>query len=327
MIRRREFITLLGGAAVAWPFAVQAQQGPAIVIGYLDSTSPGSRESIVASLRQGLREIGYVEGRNLRIEYRWAENHNDRLSALATDLVNRRVSVIVASAIRATLAAKAATSEIPIVFATANDPVRFGLVASLNRPGGNITGISWLSAALGEKRLAVLHDFTPTANIFGVIVNPNNANAQDNVKNAQEAAHILGARTVVANAATEDDFDAAISILARQGVHAALVLNDPLFFDRRTSLVSLMARYKIPAIYALREMVDAGGLMSYGASITDAHRQAGAYAGRILKGEKPADLPVMQSAKFELVLNLKTAKTLGIIVPPKLLFTADEVLE
>jgi putative tryptophan/tyrosine transport system substrate-binding protein len=323
---RRQFIALLSGAVLTSPNAVQAQQGVAVV-GYLDSTSPGSRESIVGALRQGLREAGFVEGTNLTIEDRWAEDHNDRLPSLAADLVNKRVAVIVTSAIRATLAAKGATSEIPIVFATANDPVRFGLVASFNRPGGNITGITWLSAALGEKMLGVLHDLVPGTNAFGVLVNPNNANADVNVKNVGDAAQAVKASLVVSHAATEDDFDTAISMLVKNGTQAIVVLNDPLFTDQRIKLVNSIARYAIPAIYSSREFVDAGGLMSYGASIADAHRQAGLYAARILKGEKPADLPVLQPTNFNLIINLKTAKALGITVPQSLLATADEVIE
>jgi putative tryptophan/tyrosine transport system substrate-binding protein len=325
-IRRRQFISMLGSAA-AWPLAAGARPAVMPVVGFLDSASPDNSAPRVAAFRQGLSETGYVEGRNLAIEYRWAEDHNDRLASLAADLVNKRVAVIVASAIRATLAAKSATTQIPIVFATANDPVQFGLVASFNRPGGNITGVAYLSAALGEKRLAILHDLIPRANVFGVIVNPNNANAEGNVKKLQGAALAIGAKSVIANAATENDFDAAISMLVQQRVQAALVLNDPLFTDRRDRLVSLVTRHEIPAIYPAREFVDAGGLMSYGASIADAHRQAGIYAGRILKGEKPADLPVIQPTKIDLVINLRTAKALELSIPPTLLAIADEVIE
>jgi putative tryptophan/tyrosine transport system substrate-binding protein len=306
-MRRREFITLAGGTA-AWPLAARAQQATIPVIGFLSSASPNGTSNFTAAFRAGLTETGYVEGQNVTVEYRWAENHNDELASLVADLVNKRVAVIVASAIRATLAAKSATTQIPIVFATANDPVQFGLVASFNRPGGNLTGVAYLTAELGEKRLAILHDLIPRANVFGVIVNPNNANAERNVKNLQGAALAIDAKSVIANAATEDDFDAAISMLVHQGVQAALVLNDPLFTDRRDRLVSLVARHEIPAIYPSREFANAGGLMSYAASIADAHRQAGVYAGRILKGAKPADLPVVQPTKFELVINLKTAK-------------------
>jgi putative tryptophan/tyrosine transport system substrate-binding protein len=326
-LKRREFITVIGGMAAAWPLVAGAQQPAMPVVGWLSSASPNGSSNFTAAFRAGLAETGYVEGQNVTIEYRWAENHNDRLTSLVVDLVNKRVAVIVASAIRATLAAKSATTQIPIVFATANDPVQFGLVASFNRPGGNITGVAYLTAELGEKRLAILHDLIPRANVFGVIVNPNNANAESNVKNLQGAALAIGAQSVIANAATEDDFDAAISMLVRQRVQAALVLNDPLFTDRRDRLVSLVTRHEIPAIYPLREFVDAGGLMSYAASVADAHRQAGVYAGRILKGAKPADLPVVQPTKFELVINLKTAKALGLQIPDKLLALADEVME
>ena len=326
-IGRRQFISALGGGAVAWPLAVRAQQPTMPVVGWLSSSSPNAPSQFISAFRAGLAETGYVEGQNVSIEYRWAEDHNDQLASLAADLVNKRVAVIVASAIRATLAAKSATTQIPIVFATANDPVQFGLVASFNRPGGNITGVAYLSAALGEKRLAILHDLIPRANVFGVIVNPNNANAEGNVKNLQGAALAIGAKLVIASAATEDDFDAAISMLVQQRVQAALLLNDPLFTGRRDRLVSSVTRHEIPVIYPAREFVDAGGLMSYAASITDAHRQAGVYAGRILKGEKPADLPVMEPTKIDLVINLRTAKALGLSIPPTLLAIADEVIE
>jgi putative ABC transport system substrate-binding protein len=325
-VKRREFIALLGGAALSAPVAARAQQALP-VIGYLDSTSPDTRKHIVSALWQGLNEAGFVEGRNVAIEYRFAENQNDRLPALAAELVQRQVAVIVGSAIRATLAAKAATSRIPIVFATANDPVQFGLVASLNRPGGNITGTTWLTAALGEKRLELLHQLVPAATSVALLVNPSNANAEGNIKNAQAAALALGLRTHVVRAASEDEVDEALAEASRQRVGALLVLNDPLFNDQRSRLVAALARRSLPAIYPSRDIVEEGGLMSYGASVADAHRQAGIYTGRILKGEKPTDLPVQQETKVELIINLKTAKALGITVPLALLGRADEVIE
>jgi ABC-type uncharacterized transport system substrate-binding protein len=268
-----------------------------------------------------------LRGRNVAVEYRFAANQNDRLPALAADLVQRQVAVIFGSAIRATLAAKAATSNIPIVFATANDPVQFGLVASLNRPGGNITGTTWLTAALGEKRLGLLHQMAPAAASVALLVNPFNANAERNLQNAQAAALALGLRAHVVKAASEEEFDAALAEASRQRAGALLVLNDPLFTDRRSRLLAAVARHPLPAIYPGRDFVEDGGLMSYGASSADSHRQAGIYAGRILKGEKPADLPVVQPTKFELVFNLKTAKALGLDVPPTLLALADEVID
>jgi ABC-type uncharacterized transport system substrate-binding protein len=326
-MRRREFIALLGGAAAAWPLAARAQQAAMPVIGFLSPTSPETMAHLLVALRQGLSETGYVEGRNLAIQYRWAHSQNDRLPTLAADLVRQRVAVIVASFIRASLAAKAATSTIPIVFTTANDPVQFGLVASLNRPGGNATGISFLTAALGEKRLEFLHELVPATTVVAVLVNPNNANAEINVNNIRAAARTVGSRVELLNVANERDLGSASAILDQRPAGALVVLNDPLFTDLRAEIVALAARHALPAIYGARESVEAGGLMSYGANTTDVFRQAGIYAGKILHGAKPADLPVLLPTRFELVINLKTAKALGLEVPAKLLALADEVIE
>jgi putative ABC transport system substrate-binding protein len=325
-MKRREFITLLGGAA-AWPLAARAQQTAMPVIGFLSPTSPEAMALLVVALRHGLSETGYVEGRNLAIQYRWARSQNDRLPELAADLVRHQVAVIVASFVRASLAAKAATSTIPIVFTTANDPVQFGLVASLNRPGGNATGISFLTAALGEKRLGLVHELVPAATAVAVLVNPNNANAEINVNNIKAAARTVGWRIELVNVASERDLERASAILAQRPAGALVVLNDPLFTDLRAEIVALAARHALPAIYGSRESVEAGGLMSYGANNTDVFRQAGVYAGKILYGAKPADLPVLLPTRFELVINLKTAKALGLTVPPGLLVAADEVIE
>jgi ABC-type uncharacterized transport system substrate-binding protein len=325
-MKRREFITLLGGAA-AWPLAARAQQTAMPVIGFLSPTSPEAMALLVVALRHGLSETGYVEGRNLAIQYRWARSQNDRLPELAADLVRHQVAVIVASFVRASLAAKAATSTIPIVFTTANDPVQFGLVASLNRPGGNATGISFLTAALGEKRLGLVHELVPAATAVAVLVNPNNANAEINVNNIKAAARTVGWRIELVNVASERDLERASAILAQRPAGALVVLNDPLFTDLRAEIVALAARHALPAIYGSRESVEAGGLMSYGANNTDVFRQAGVYAGKILQGAKPADLPVLLPTRFELVINLKTAKALDLTVPDKLLVAADEVIE
>jgi ABC-type uncharacterized transport system substrate-binding protein len=326
-MNRRAFISLLGGAAVAWPLAVRAQQPAMPVIGFLSPTSPEAMVPLVLALRHGLSETGYVEGRNLAIQYRWAHSQNDRLPELAADLVRHQVAVIVASFVRASLAAKAATSTIPIVFPTANDPIQFGLVASLNRPGGNATGISFLTAALGEKRLGLLHELVPAATVVAVLVNPNNANAEINVNNIEAAARTVGWRIELVNVASERDLESASAILTQRPAGALVVLNDPLFTDLRAEIVALAARHALPAIYGARESVEAGGLMSYGANNTDVFRQAGVYAGKILHGAKPADLPVLLPTRFELVINLKTAKALGLTVPDKLLVAADEVIE
>jgi putative ABC transport system substrate-binding protein len=324
-MKRREFITLLGAAAAVWPLVARAQQPVMPVIGFLRNTSPDVR--LVAAFRQGLNEAGYIEDQNVAIEYRWAENKDERLPALAADLVRRRVSVIVTGGQPASHAAQAATTAIPIVFATGGDPVHFGLVTSLNRPGGNITGISFLINELVSKRLELLRELVPTVTMIAFLVNPTAPLTEANTKEAQTAAHLLGLQLLVLNASSERDFDAVFSTLVQQQAGALVINPDALFTSHPNQLVALAARHAVPTIYYGREAIEAGSLMSYGTSFADAYRQAGIYTGRILKGEKPADLPVVQPTKFELVINLKAAKALGLTVPPKLLALTDEVIE
>jgi len=327
-LKRREFIALLGGAAAAWPLAARAQQAALPVIGYLSSLSPTSFPSYQAAFRAGLAAAGYVEGRNVTIEYRWAESQYERLPALAADLVRRQVVVIVATGGTASpLAAKAATGAIPVVFVSGGDPVKLGLVASFNRPGANITGATWLNNTMAAKRLELLREMAPRVETISLLVNPSNPNAADEAADLQAAARALGRQMHVENAQSHGDIDAAFSGFVRVRADALFIAADPFLNNRNTQLVVLAARNALPTSFPTRTGVEAGGLMSYGASPPDTYHQVGLYAGRILKGEKPADLPVQAPTKYELVLNLKTAKALGLTVPPMLLARADEVIE
>jgi putative ABC transport system substrate-binding protein len=326
-MRRREIITLIGGAAVAWPLGAHAQR-PMPVVGFLNAASPGPLRQQVAAFREGLKESDYVEAQNVAVEYRWAEGQYDRLPALVADLVRRQVSVIVSGGgAPAVLAAKAATTTIPIVFVAGGDPIRAGYVTSLNRPGGNITGVYQFTSGLEAKRLGLLHEMVPKATTIAVLVNPNFTDAENQLRDVQEAAARLGVQLVVLRANVESDFYAAFLVLVQQRTGALLVCASPFFNTRREQLVVLAARYGLPAIFEWRDFAAAGGLMSYGTSLADAYRQVGVYAGQILKGAKPGELPIVQSTRFELVINLSTVKALGIEVPPTLLARADEVIE
>jgi putative ABC transport system substrate-binding protein len=328
-MKRREFITLLGGAAAAWPLAARAQQAPHLpLVGSLNSVSSAEWANYMAGFRRGLSQMGYRDGQNVTIEYRWAGGHYDRLPALAGELVGRKVNVIFASGGPAVArAAKAATSSIPIVFTVGSDPVGAGLVASMNRPGGNATGVSHLSVDLAPKRLELLSELVPMARNFAMIANANNAADQADSKGTQAAAITRGHVIRVVWASTADELEATFGKFARQRPDALIVSPDPFFNSQRDRIVSASASLSLPTIYSWREYVDGDGLMSYGASLVDQYRLAGIYVGRVLKGEKPADLPVMQPTKFELLINLKTAKALGLDVPPTLLARADEVIE
>ena len=325
-MQRREFISLLGGA-VAIPLAARAQQSAMPVVGFLGTGSASSDDFRVTAFRQGLKDSGYAEGRNVAIEIRWADGQYNRLPQLAADLVGRSVAVIFAGPIAATLAAKAATSKIPIVFANGNDPVKFGIVASINRPNGNITGVSLLFNMLAAKHLELLHEMVPQAVLIGMLVNPSNPSAEVDSREIETAAKTLGRKLIMVSASTPEDIDAAFAKLAEQRIGALFIHADAYFASRYQQLAALARRYAIPTIFYIRDFVAAGGLMSYGPNIADAYRRAGVYSGRILSGEKPGELPVEQSVKVELIINLKTAKSLGLTVPMSLLARADEIIE
>ena len=327
MSSRREFITLLGGA-VAWPLAAQGQQPAMPVIGFLSGQSAQAFAPGVAGFRRGLNEAGYVEGQNVAIEYRWAEGRLDRLPPLAADLVRRQVAVIAATGgNNSALVAMAATSTIPIVFTSNDDPIRRGFVASINRPGGNVTGVSWFNAELGPKRLGLLHELVPNATIVALLINPDNPESARQPAELQEAARAIGLQIVVLTATTAGDIDTAFTAMVQNRVGALLVGSDPFMQNRREQVVALAAQHAIPTIYSGREMAGADGLMSYGNSLADVYRRAGIQTARILKGAKPSDLPVDQATKFELIINLKTARALSLDVPMRLLMQVDEVIE
>jgi putative tryptophan/tyrosine transport system substrate-binding protein len=326
-MRRRDFIAAAGSTAVAWPLAVRAQQPAMPVIGFLAGQSRQGRAYLTAALKQGLSETGYIEGQNTGIEYRWAENQNNRLPELAVELLARKVAVIVAGPLPAALAAKAATADIPIVFAIGGDPVKGGLVASLNRPDGNVTGVSFFTTTLEPKRVELLQEVSPNVAVIGMLLNPKSLDYENQVRDVQTAARSIGQQIVILNASSEHDIENAFATIVQQRVGAVLIGSDPFFTDQRNQLVALAAFHGVPAIYQWREFTEAGGLMSYGTSLTDAYRNVGIYVGRILKGTKSADLPVQQSTKVELVINLKTARALGLTFPLPLSGRADEVIE
>src|SRR5262245_11212450 len=327
-MQRRTFISLLGGAAAAWPFAVRAQQPAMPVIGFLNGQTAQAFAPALAPFRGGLREAGYIEGQNVAIEYRWTEGRLDRLAPLAADLVRRQVAVIAATGgNNSALVAMAATSTIPIVFTSNDDPIRRGFVASYNRPGGNVTGVSWFNAELGSKRLGLLHELVPSATSVALLFNPHNPESARQPVELQQAARALGLQLVALTATSAAEIDTAFMAMVQNRVGALVVGSDPYLFDRRAQLVALAAQHRIPAIYGGREMVGADGLMGYGNSLADAYRRAGIQTARILKGARPSELPVDQATKFELIIHRKTAKALGLEVPDKLLARADEVIE
>ena len=325
-MKRREFILALGGAA-AWPLPLSAQQSAMPVIGFLRNTSAASSANLVAAFRQGLKEVGYIEGQNLAVDFRWSEGRDDQLPMMAADLVRRPVAVFVAANLTTLVAAKAATETIPIVFVTGDDPIQLGFVESFNRPAGNVTGVSFYSGTLGAKQLELLNEMVPKATVIGLLVNPNNPAAEGQIKIAETAARALGRQIQIAGARSESDFDQVFTAFVQQQVSALVIGGDALFNSQRGRLATLAARHALPAVHFAREYVSTGGLMSYGSSITDAYRHVGIYAGRLLKGAKPNDLPIMLPIKFDLVINLKTAKALGLDVPDKVLALADEVIE
>jgi putative ABC transport system substrate-binding protein len=326
-MRRRELLGVLGSSAIAWPFAAPAQQAMPVV-GFIRRTAAADAAHLVSAFRQGLSEVGFFEGQNVAIDYRWANHQADRLPALAADLVRRRVAVIAATDSHATVASKDATATIPIVFVFGNDPVRLGVVGTLNRPEGNITGVSFVNTDLGAKRLGLLHEVAPNAAVIAVLVDSNNPEAEGiTMRDAQEGAHAIGRQIVVAKVAGERDLKLAFATFVRQGAGALFVTGGPFFNGHRRQIAALALRHALPAIFSVREYVEVGGLMSYGTSQTDAYRRAGAYVGRILNGAKPAELPILLPTKFELAINLATAKALDLDVPPMLLARADEVIE
>jgi putative ABC transport system substrate-binding protein len=331
-MRRREFITLLGSTAVVpamlWPLAARAQQPAMPLVGVLSGHSSAEWGPFVAAFNQGLKEIGYIDGQNVSIQYRWADGHYDRLPALAADLVRRRVAVIAAiGGVNAALAAKAATSELPIVFVTGRDPVELGFIESLNHPGRNLTGVSMLNDELVAKRLELLRELVPKAATIAILINPDNRNHLSHTRTLEAVARAGGQQVIVISAAADRDFEPAFAMLVQRRADALVVAADPFFDSRREQIVRLTTRHAVPTIFQWREFVQAGGLASYGTSLTDVHRQMGVYTGKILKGAKPADLPVVQPTKFEMFVNLKTARALGLTVPPSILLRADEVIE
>jgi putative ABC transport system substrate-binding protein len=326
-VKRREFIALLGGSAAGWPLGVLAQPATMPVIGFLGGATASGWAPYVSAFRDGLKEAGFDEGRNVTVEYRFAENQYDRLPAMVADLVHRQVAVIVATSTPSALAAKAAATTIPVVFETLSDPVRIGLVASLSRPGGNVTGVTQLNMEIGPKLLELMHEVAPAAKDIALLINPKNPNADGMSKNLQAAARTLGVNLHVLNGGTQGDIDAAIATAVQLRVGGLVLGGDPVINTLSAHIAALALRHKLPTIYQSRVFAEAGGLMTYGGNAMETHRQAGLYAGRILKGEKPADLPIVQAAKVELVINMKTAKALGIAVPLTLLGRADEVIE
>jgi len=326
-MRRRDFVTLLSGSAIAWPLAVQAQQRAMPVVGFVNAVSPSGSYPPLPAFLKGLAETGFVEGRNVAIEYRWAEGHYERLPALIADLVQHKVSVIAATGTSAAVAAKTATATIPIVFEMGSDPVELGLVASLSQPGGNVTGVANFTIELASKQLGLLHELVPRTTTIAALFNPNFAGTEKLLRDAEAAARVLGLQLIVLKASTEEEIEKVFATMAPQGAGALFVGIDSFFAARRDRIIALAARNKLPAIYGWREFVVSGGLMSYGTDFADAYHQAGIYTGRILRGEKPADIPVQRSTKFEFVINSKTAKALGIDVPNSMQLLATEVIE